>query len=66
MSNLKRILFLVGCFLSFQSGFAASLVQSQLEFKYLTINEGLTNNHISSICQDSLGFIRIGSDKGFV
>ena len=42
----------------------SSQIQAQLQFKYLTINDGLTNNRINTICQDSLGFIWIGTPYG--
>ncbi len=39
-------------------------LQNQLKFKYLTVDEGLSNNHVQSITEDSYGFIWIATDNG--
>jgi signal transduction histidine kinase/ligand-binding sensor domain-containing protein/CheY-like chemotaxis protein len=39
-------------------------VQNQYKFKYLTIDQGLSNNNIRSICQDSKGFIWFATQNG--
>ncbi|MBN1180980.1 MAG: hypothetical protein JXB49_01745 [Bacteroidales bacterium] len=35
-----------------------------LRFNYITIDEGLANNKVNSICQDKYGFMWFGSDDG--
>ena len=39
-------------------------VQSQYRFKYITVDEGLSNNNVKAICQDSKGFIWIATRNG--
>jgi ligand-binding sensor domain-containing protein/signal transduction histidine kinase/CheY-like chemotaxis protein len=39
-------------------------VQNQYKFKSLTIDQGLSNNNIRSICQDSKGFIWFATQHG--
>ncbi len=50
-------------FLIYGSLFALP-VQTQLEFKSLTIDEGLSNNRVNALCQDARGFIWIGTQSG--
>jgi ligand-binding sensor domain-containing protein/PAS domain-containing protein len=38
--------------------------QNQYTFKYLTIDEGLSNNHVGSVCQDKKGFIWFATQNG--
>ncbi|MBN2166129.1 MAG: response regulator [Marinilabiliaceae bacterium] len=38
--------------------------QNQYKFSYLTIDQGLSNNSIRTICQDSKGFIWFGTQNG--
>jgi len=45
-------------------GQAQNSAQNQLKFRYLTVDEGLSNNHILSITEDSYGFIWFASDNG--
>jgi ligand-binding sensor domain-containing protein len=35
-----------------------------IQFKHLTINDGLSHSWIRSICQDTFGFMWIGTDDG--
>ncbi len=39
-------------------------VQSQYRFKYLTVDQGLSNNRVKTISQDSQGFIWIATNDG--
>lgn len=39
-------------------------VQNQYKFKHLTIDQGLSNNFIMAICQDSKGFIWFATQNG--
>jgi ligand-binding sensor domain-containing protein/signal transduction histidine kinase len=45
-------------------GQAQHIVQNQLKFKYLTVDDGLSNNHVQSITEDAYGFIWIATDNG--
>ncbi len=38
--------------------------RDNLHFKHLTIEDGLSNNRVSCVCQDSLGYIWFGTDEG--
>jgi len=38
--------------------------QSNIQFQHLSIDEDLSNSNVSSIVQDSLGFIWIGTEEG--
>ncbi len=40
------------------------ITQNQYTFKYLTIDEGLSNNHVSCVCQDEKGFIWFATQNG--
>ena len=49
------------------SGVVASYnsnIQSQLQFKSLTIDNGLSNNNVRSICQDSTGYMWFATQNG--
>ena len=39
-------------------------IQEHYKFKYLTVDQGLSNNWVRSICQDSQGFIWFGTQNG--
>ena len=39
-------------------------IQKQLKFKPITIDDGLSNNHVNSICQDSYGYIWMATRNG--
>lgn len=40
------------------------VIQNQYKFKYLTIDQGLSNNNVHSICHDSKGFIWFATQNG--
>jgi ligand-binding sensor domain-containing protein/PAS domain-containing protein len=40
------------------------ITQNQYTFRYLTIDEGLSNNHVGSVCQDKKGFIWFATQNG--
>ena len=40
------------------------ITQNQYTFKYLTIDEGLSNNNVRSVCQDEKGFIWFATPNG--
>ncbi len=52
----------------FISGFSVAQneveIQKQLKFRHITIDDGLSSNHVNSICQDSLGYIWIATLNG--
>ncbi len=37
---------------------------SELRFKHITVNDGLTNNKVNDITQDTNGYVWFGSDEG--
>ncbi|UCH15749.1 MAG: hypothetical protein JSV22_07220, partial [Bacteroidales bacterium] len=45
-------------------GQSTHIIQNQYKFKYLTIDEGLSNNHVGSVCQDEKGFIWFATQNG--
>jgi ligand-binding sensor domain-containing protein/PAS domain-containing protein len=45
-------------------GQGTHITQNQYIFKYLTIDEGLSNNHVGSVCQDKKGFIWFATQNG--
>ena len=44
--------------------FTGSLVSQQLRFKYITNEEGLSTNYVTSIMQDEKGFMWFGTQDG--
>ena len=68
MIFMKRIV-IVGYLIAYLSGIlihaqSQHAVQNQYKFKYLTVDQGLSHNHILSICQDSKGFIWMATVNG--
>jgi signal transduction histidine kinase/ligand-binding sensor domain-containing protein/DNA-binding response OmpR family regulator len=61
-SNLLK-LFLILIFF-YPLFFSYALSPEKLKFRHLTEEQGLTNSHIHSICQDGKGFIWIGTENG--
>ncbi|MCV9385743.1 two-component regulator propeller domain-containing protein [Reichenbachiella ulvae] len=43
---------------------AQGIVQNQYEFKSITVDNGLSNNHVGAITQDQNGFIWFATDNG--
>ena len=41
-----------------------SFAQSQIKFEQLTLEDGMSQSTVNSICQDSRGFMWIGTDDG--
>ena len=39
-------------------------VKPNIQFNNITTSQGLSNNHVSDICQDSFGFVWIGTTNG--
>jgi signal transduction histidine kinase/ligand-binding sensor domain-containing protein/CheY-like chemotaxis protein len=39
-------------------------IQKQLRFRHITIDDGLSNNHVNSICEDSCGYIWMATRNG--
>ncbi len=58
----NKVQFTLFFYIIYLSLFAAP--QSNVAFKYLTTNEGLSQSRINCIFQDSRGFIWIGTDDG--
>ena len=56
MKNLYLLLIIILA-IGAQAASMQSNIQAQLKFKSLTINDGLSNNHVNSICQDAHGFM---------
>ena len=46
------------------AGQIAERIHKQFRFKYITVDQGLSNNMVISICQDSYGFIWYGTSAG--
>jgi ligand-binding sensor domain-containing protein len=44
--------------------FTASLAQSDLNFEKYSVKDGLSSAVVNSICQDSYGFLWIGTENG--
>ena len=40
------------------------IVQNQYKFKFLTVDQGLSNNNVSYICQDARGFMWFATRNG--
>jgi len=59
--NLTRVIFLI--YFSFQA-YSAFSQQPELEFRTLDVFENFTNGKVSSINQDSIGFLWIGTSEG--
>ncbi|MEP4534602.1 MAG: response regulator [Cyclobacteriaceae bacterium] len=58
-SRMRIVFFLAGLILHSQA-----LLGQEYFFKSLTVNNGLSQNDVSAICQDSFGFIWIGTYDG--
>ena len=48
----------------FTIGKGTAFAQDQLNFKHLTINEGLSQNTVFCTMQDKTGFIWVGTEDG--
>ena len=60
-----RFLVLVSLFISANLlSQSVSHIHEQLRFKYLNVDNGLTNNRVRGITQDKYGFIWLGTRKG--
>src|SRR3989304_6905214 len=59
----EAVIFFVIFFISFSHLIAQKQISlhGQLQFRYITTNEGLSENNTASICQDHQGFIWIGT-----
>ena len=66
MRNILIVGYYFFCWISttFVSAQIQSGIQNQYKFRYLTIDQGLSNNNIRSICQDSKGFIWFATQNG--
>ena len=64
MKKLVRVLLIsILCCVSFY-GNAQKNSSSKLHFEYFTIAEGISQNNISCVFQDSKGFLWIGTNAG--
>jgi ligand-binding sensor domain-containing protein/uncharacterized membrane-anchored protein YhcB (DUF1043 family) len=70
MSIIKRflsillVLFLIHIFLPLTFGQLSNRIQEQIRFNYINVDNGLNNNRVRGLAQDSYGFIWIGTSKG--
>ena len=64
MKCISFFLLFIPTFLLFANAQVYSGPQNQYKFKYLTIDQGLSNNSIRTICEDSKGFIWFGTQNG--
>ncbi len=64
-SHLRLIVYALGAALLLSCVFATAFSQpTDFQFERLTIKDGLSNNRVISICQDSLGFMWFGTEDG--
>ena len=56
---MKKILLLI---LSFLSAFCTIASSSEVTFRHITVEDGLSSNHVRSLIQDSYGYIWIGTE----
>src|SRR5574341_572994 len=63
--RMKMLLYLV-CSLNLLAGFSLNCIaqNESLHFEHLGIEEGLSNNNVSAILQDSKGYIWFGTMDG--
>ncbi len=59
--NISRVIILILWAITFQCSLAN---KSDLRFNHLTIDQGLSNNYVTSILKDAQGFIWIGTSDG--
>lgn len=65
MRNILLVGILISSFLLIPSKAQLQYIpQNQYKFRYLTIEQGLSNNYIRAICQDSKGFIWLATQNG--
>jgi hypothetical protein len=60
----KRLLNFTLILVNLLLGTISAFAQNQLNFKHLTINEGLSQNTVFCIMQDKTGFIWVGTEDG--
>jgi ligand-binding sensor domain-containing protein len=62
VAKLPRFTYLL--FILLCAAFQTAFSQQHLNFKHLTINEGLSQNTVFSMMQDKTGFMWIGTEDG--
>jgi len=64
MRNLKTLLFIGILLILVRNTYAQTNYTSKLHFEHFTIAEGLSQNNVTTIFQDSRGFLWIGTQAG--
>ncbi len=60
-----RVVFILAVFIFFiTSAFGHTSSLSKFKFKYLTMEDGLSNYKVNTICKDDFGFVWFGTNEG--
>lgn len=61
---MKGLSIFVSCFLFVVAPWLSRAEQHGIAFNHITVDKGLSNNYVESICQDKEGYIWIGTNNG--
>lgn len=66
MRGSIKCLWISLCFISvsFLTGYSNNIIQQQYQFKYLSIDDGLSHGKVQTVVQDHHGYIWLGTQKG--